>query len=768
MAVNSTPEPAPADQVVPGSSGRTLTGAEVAGRVEALMAEMTIAEKAGQLTQYFYFKLQPSEEIEATLQADFSEQPATVEAALREGKAGSLLFVTDPAEVNRLQRLAVEGNRQGIPALFGFDVIHGLRTILPVPIGMAASWDPAVIEQGEAVAAREARAVGIHWAFAPMVDIARDPRWGRIVEGAGEDPYLGSAVAVAQVRGFQGEALGTPDRIIAGPKHFAGYGAALGGRDYDEVNLSDSELWNVYLAPFKAVVEAGAGNVMTAYMDLNGVPATGNQWLLRDVLRQLWGFQGFVVSDAQAVRNLCTHGFAADLTDAAVRAIEVGLDLEMAITDPAYARLPEAVEAGLVDERTLDASVRRVLTAKVQMGLLDQPYVDEDRARAVLADPAHRAVARTAAQRSAVLLRNEGDLLPLTSPGSIAVIGPLADSRRDTLGPWVFDYDLAETVTVLQGIKERAGQGVEVGYAPGIRPAQRTFPSMFDMWGDNAPVDPADFDDAAELERAVTLARDADVAVLVLGEWQNMIGEAASRSSLELPGEQLALLQAVAATGTPIVLLVMNGRPLDLRWAAENVPAILDIWYPGTQGGAAAADLLFGDVAPGGKLPFSWPRTVGQVPMIYSHTVSHEPANQGRRYWDEQSTPLFPFGHGLSYGRFEYTDLTLDRGRIQAGDTVTVSVTVTNVGQRAGVEVAQLYIHQRYGSASRPVQELKGFQRLSLAAGESRTLRFPLGPDELRYWNAATRDWVIDATTVDVFVGGDSTAAQTVSFTIGP
>jgi beta-glucosidase len=347
------------------------------------------------------------------------------------------------------------------------------------------------------------------------------------------------------------------------------------------------------------------------------------------------------------------------------------------------------------------------------------------------------------------------------------VIGPLADSRRDTIGPWVFDYDLAKTVTVLQGIQERAGQGVEVGYAPGIRPAQRTFPSMFDMWGDNAPADPADFDDAAELERAVILARDAEVAVLVLGEWQNMIGEAASRSSLELPGEQLALLQAVAATGTPIVLLVMNGRPLDLRWAAENVPAILDIWYPGTQGGAAVADLLFGDVAPSGKLPFSWPRTVGQVPMIYSHTISHEPGNQGRRYWDEQSTPLFPFGHGLSYGRFEYTDLAVDRSGIQAGETVTVSVTVTNVGQRAGDEVAQLYIHQRYGSASRPVRELKGFQRLTFTAGESQTLRFPLGPDELRYWNAATRDWVIDTTTIDVFVGGDSTAAQTVSFTIG-
>jgi beta-glucosidase len=746
-----------------------LSDTEVAERVEALLAGMTLAEKAGQLTQYFFFTLPdtPSAEIETTLGVDFSRQSAAVEAALGAGQVGSLLFVTDPAEVNRLQRLAVEGNRHGIPALFGFDVVHGLRTIMPVPIAMAASWDPAAIEQGQVVAAREARAVGIHWAFAPMVDIARDPRWGRIVEGAGEDPYLGSAVAVAQVRGFQGEHLGSAERIIAGPKHFAGYGAALGGRDYDEVNLSDSELWNVYLPPFRAAVDAGAGNVMTAYMDLNGVPASGNEWLFHEVLRGQWGFDGFVVSDAQAVRNLHTHGFAADPTDAAARAVATGVDLEMATADPAYARLPEAVEKGLVAEEVLDAAVRRVLAAKVRMGLLEQPYVDEDRAREVLADPAHRAVARTAAQRSAVLLRNEGDLLPLAGPASIAVIGPLADSRRDILGPWVFDFDLAETVPVLQGIRERAGADVEVGYAPGIRPAQRAFPSLFDMFGGNAPADPADFDDAAELDRAVALARDAEVAVVVLGEWQNMIGEAASRSSLELPGGQLALLQAVVATGTPTVLLVMNGRPLDLRWAAENVPAILDIWYPGTQGGTAVADLLFGDVAPGGKLPFSWPRTVGQVPMIYSHTTSHEPRNQGRRYWDEQSTPLFPFGHGLSYGRFTYSEPTVDRSSIRAGETVTVSVTVTNAGERAGDEVAQLYIHQRHGTASRPVRELKGFQRIAMAAGESRTLSFPLGAAELRYWNAAARDWVIDTTTIDVFVGGDSTAAQTVAFTIG-
>jgi beta-glucosidase len=739
---------------------------EVAERVESLLAQMTLAEKAGQLTQLFYFDLPPLGADEGGLPIDLSAQPAMVEASAAEGRVGSLLFLRDPAEINRLQRLVVDGNRLGIPALIGFDVIHGLRTILPVPIAMAASWDPQVVEEGQAVAAREARAVGIHWTFAPMVDIARDPRWGRIVEGAGEDPYLGSAIAAAQVRGFQGPALGSPDRIIAGAKHFAGYGAALGGRDYDEVNLSDSELWNVYLPPFRAAVEAGAGNIMTAYMDLNGIPATGNRWLLVDVLRDAWGFDGFLVSDAQAVHNLLTHGFASDLTDAAARAVSVGLDLEMATHDPAYAHLPEAVEQGLVEEQALDTCVRRILTAKLLMGLFDEPFVDEDRARSVLADPAHRQVARTAAQRAAVLLRNEGDLLPLAEPSSIAVLGPLADSKRDTIGPWVFDQDLDETVTILQGIRDRAGADVSVDYAPGLPPAYRAFPSMFDMFGGNTPAEPEGFDEKTELDRAVSLAADADVAVVVVGEWQNMVGEAASRSSLELPGQHLELLKAVVATGTPVVLLVMNGRPLDLRWAAENVPAILDVWYPGSQGGAAVADLLFGDVAPGGKLPFTWPRTVGQVPIIYSHTISHEPANQGRRYWDEESTPLYPFGHGLSYGRFEYADLSLDRDQIQAGEEATVSVTVTNIGDRPGDEVAQLYIHQRHGTASRPVRELKGFERLTLQPQESRTVTFRLGPDELRYWNAGSRDWVVDATDLDVYVGGDSTVTLSTSLSV--
>lgn len=748
---------------------KTPTGdVAIRARAEELTAAMTTTEKAGQLTQLFYFGFQRETDPSAASDGQPVSQPGIVEAALHRGEAGSLLFVTDPAEVNRLQRLTVEGNRLGVPALFGFDVIHGLRTIFPVPIAMAASWDPEAIEQGQAVAAREARAVGIHWTFAPMVDIARDPRWGRIIEGAGEDPFLASSVGAAQVRGFQGPWMGAPEHILAGAKHFAGYGAALGGRDYDEVNLSDSELWNVYFPPFRAAIEAGAGNVMSAYMDLNGIPASGSRWLFTDVLRGVWGFDGFVVSDANAVRSLLTHGFAADLTDAGARALNVGVDMEMAFADPAYAHLPAAVEKGEVSQNALDVSVRRVLEAKLRMALFDDPYVDEDRAREVLADPAHREAARTAAQRSAVLLRNAGNVLPLDAANltSIAVIGPLADSRRDTLGPWCFDYDLDETVTVLEGIRHRATGSAQVRYAPGIRPAQRPTASIFDMHGNNAPQDPERFDDEAEIHRAVQLVSESDVAVVVVGEWQNLVGEQASRSSLELPGAQLQLLQAVVETGTPIALLVMNGRPLDLRWAAEHVPAILEIWYPGTQGGTAVADLLFGDVSPGGKLPFTWPRTVGQVPMVYSHTRSHDPDNQGQRYWDEPSTPLFPFGHGLSYTHFDYSDLTLDRDTITTGETVNAAVDVTNTGTRDADEVVQLYIHQRSGTASRPVRELKGFQRIHLRAGESGAVSFTLGPAQLRYWNADSRDWVLDASAFDIWVGGDVTAQLSTTFTV--
>ncbi len=715
---------------------------------------MTTAEKVGQLTQYFYFQVDE------------------VEEHLARGGVGSVLFVTDPAVLNRLQKQALEGSRHQIPLLVGFDVIHGLRTIFPVPIALAASWDTDLIERAQTVAAREARAVGIHWAFAPMVDIARDPRWGRMIEGAGEDPLLGGDVAAAQVRGLQGAQLGDSDRVVAGPKHFAGYGAALGGRDYDEADISDQEFYNVYLEPFRAAVDAGAGNIMAAYMDLNGVPATGNRWLLTDILREHLGFEGFVVSDANSARDLWTHHFARDLADAGVRAINAGLDLEMAIHDPAFGHLEAAVENGLVTIERIDESVRRLLTVKEQLGLFENVFVDEAVAAQVLADPAHREVAREAAARSAVLLRNEDGALPLDADAlsKVAVIGHLADSPRDTLGPWVFDYDLDETVTILDGLRARFEGRAEVTYAVGAALPERTYESMFEEMGQGTSGPPRGLtepiDAPAELDRAVAHASEADVAIVVLGERQDMIGEGASRASLELPGDQLRLLQEVVATGTPTVLVLMNGRPLDIVWATENVPAILDVWYPGTQGGAAVADLLLGDAVPAGKLPFTWPRSVGQVPIHHAVTRSHDPSKQWRRYWDEESTPLFPFGHGLSYATFEHSRIAVDRASVGRDESVTVSVDVTNTSSVDGVEVAQLYLHQRHGTSSRPMRQLKGYRRIAVAAGATERVTFEVGPAQRRYWSAATRDWVVDASTFDVYVGGSAAAELATEFTV--
>ncbi|MGN6125883.1 MAG: glycoside hydrolase family 3 N-terminal domain-containing protein [Humibacter sp.] len=742
-----------------------MTENAASSRVDALLAELTTEEKVGQLIQYFYFSVPASQE---GADPGMAAQPKMVEAALADGSVGSLLFVTDPEQTNRLQKLAIEGNAHGIPVLFGFDVIHGLRTIFPVPIALAASWDAETIERAQSVAAREARAVGIHWAFAPMVDIARDPRWGRIIEGAGEDPLLGAVVAAAQVRGFQGAELGAPEHIVAGPKHFAGYGAALGGRDYDEVDLSDQEFWNTYLPPFKAAIDAGAGNIMSAYMDLNGVPASGNHWLLTEVLRDALGFDGFVVTDANAAKDLTTHHFTSDAADAAARAVNAGVDMEMAIFQPAFASLVAAVGDGRVDVARLDEAVRRILTVKEKLGLFEQPYVDVQKAGEVLADPAHRDEAQRAAERAAVLLRNEGGLLPLSADAlqKVAVLGPLAGSKRDTIGPWVFDFDLDETVTIVDGIRERVAGGASVVYEPGVAEPKRTFPSMFEMFGDSSPSAPADFDAEAAFARAVAAATEADVTVLVLGEQQDMIGENASRSDLSLPGDQQRLLEAVVATGTPVVLVLMNGRPLDIRWASDNVPAILDAWYPGTRGGSAVASLLFGDAAPAGKLPFTWPRTVGQVPIHHAVTRSHAPDDQGRRYWNEESTPLYPFGHGLTYTSFAYGDVTVGAQSTGPHGTITVSVDVTNTGERDGVEVVQLYLHQRYGTSSRPLRQLKAFRRVEIEAGATQTVAFEVGPDERRYWSAATHDWVLDATVFDVWVGGDAGAQAHAEFTV--
>lgn len=725
----------------------------VRARADALIAQMTVEEKAAQLTQYFYLQPVPAAN-KTSLQA------------LETTGVGSLLFVTDPTEVNRLQRLAMERSRLKIPVLFGFDVIHGLRTIFPVPIGLAASWDPDLVAQTQAVAAREARAVGVHWAFAPNVDIARDPRWGRIVETAGEDPYLGSVMARAQVEGFQGPHIGTPGHVISGPKHFAGYGASLGGRDWDEVELSDNELWNVHIPPFKAAIDAGAGAVMAAYMHLNGVPAAANKWLLTDVLRDSLGFKGFVGSDSGSINKLTVQNFTADKQEAVARSVSAGLDLEM--VDPAQTasmtNLPAALAAGQLSEKRVDEAVRRILEAKIRMGLFEQPYVDESAVERVLNDPSHRELARLAAERSAVLLKNENGLLPLERSRihSLAVLGPMADSEKDTLGPWVFEQNKPHGVTVLQGLKKALGQNVAITYSEGVRMPKRLFPSP-SAAADKMPDRPS-LDESAEIQRAADLARNADAAVLVLGEAMNMISEGGSRSSFDLPGRQQELLDAVVATGKPVIVILYSARPLDLK--GTHAGAILDMWYPGSEGGNAVANLLFGKATPGGKLPFSWIRSPTHAPNHYAQLISHKPVPVQGRYWNESSAPTYPFGYGLSYTTFAYSNLRVKTPTLRVGESVALSVDVRNTGRRRSDEVVQVYLHQRRGASARPARELKGFQRVTLAPGASRTLHFTLKPQDLTYWSAATRGWTQDESVFDVWIGGSSQAELGATFEV--
>ncbi len=724
-----------------------LTESEVAERVEALLRQMSLEEKIGQLNQVGG--------------ADFAPGPKA-EEQIRAGSAGSVLWVNDTKRFNELQKIAVEESPSGIPLLFALDVIHGYQTIFPVPLAMAASWDTAVPEKSQAVAAKEARAAGIHWTFAPMIDIARDARWGRIVEGAGEDPYLGSAMAAAQVRGFQGSDMTDPERVLACAKHFAGYGASDGGRDYDPVYLSDTQLRNIYLPPFAAAVKAGVATLMSAYMDLNDVPASGNRFLLRQVLRQEWGFDGFVVSDAFAVGNMVIQGHARDGREAALRGIQAGLNMDMS----SYTYTEQA--AGLVADGAVTVSeiedlMRPILAIKVKMGLFEHPYVDEDLLAAVVARPEHRQAARWAAQRSMVLLKNEGGLLPLKKDiKNVAVIGPLADSMESTEGSWMVFGHTPAAVTVLAGIRAKL-QDAQVTYAPGPE-IRRDIPSWFEsLMAEEAPKQPQTAEDAElAFQTAVETARAAELVVMVLGETALMAGEAASRASLDFPGRQAELLKAVSDLGKPVVLVLLNGRPLSINWAAEHIPAILEAWEPGTEGGHAVADVLFGEVNPGGKLPVSFPRKGSHAPLYYARNLTHSPEDSpmyNPRYWDGLPVPLYPFGFGLSYTTFAFSNLKVSAPQVRVNDTVTVSVDVANTGEVAGDEVVQLYIHQKWGSDSRPMRELKGFKRITLQPGETKTVTFQLGPDELKYWSTNAGQWIQEAAEFDIWVGADSLAA---------
>jgi len=706
-------------------------GADIEARIDALLSQMTLEEKLGQLTQQSGGKQQDTNpEVAGGASEDLL-------GAIRAGRLGSLLGAHGAEYTNALQRAAVEESRLGIPLILGNDVIHGYRTVFPIPLGEAASWDCDLVERTARMAAVEARAAGTHWTFAPMVDITRDPRWGRIAEGSGEDPFLGSALAAARVRGFQGVSLTAPDAVLACAKHYVAYGGAEAGRDYNTVDCSEQRLRELYLPPFHAAVRAGCGSLMSAFNDLNGVPTSANRFTLERILRQEWGFDGFVVSDWNSIGELVQHGYAADGKDAAEKALRAGVDMDMS-SFTYRTHLGESVKQGAVSESTVDRSVRRVLRAKFALGLFVNPYADPKvEARVTLCD-AHRQLARESAARSMVLLKNDGGLLPLKKDvARLAVVGPLADNQRDPLGTWAGIGRWEDVVTVLAGIQAAVAEGTRVQHVPGCE---------------------IDAEIPGGIDAAVEAARQADVAILVIGESESMSGEARCRTTLDLPAAQEQLLQAVHATGKPVVVVLLNGRPLSIRWAAEHVPAILEAWHPGVECGHAVADVLFGDVNPGGKLPVTFPRAVGQVPISYNQKNTGRPPSDDRftsKYIDLPTTPLFPFGHGLSYTTFEFRNLTITPGEIGPAGAVAVSVEVVNTGDRSGDEVVQLYIRDLVASMTRPVRELKGFRRISLKPGESQRVTFTLGPEHLGFHDPRM-EYVVEPGTFHVWVGPSS------------
>jgi beta-glucosidase len=711
-------------------------------KVDALLAKMTLAEKFGQL------------EMAGPDGPNGTPGPQLL-ANAKAGLVGSVLDLVGVDNINAAQHAAMQ-SRLHIPLIFSLDVIHGYRTIFPVPLMEASSWDPAAISRDEAVSASEATADGIKWTFNPMVDIARDPRWGRVVEGAGEDPYLGAAVAAAKVAGYQGRDYSEPDKMAATVKHFAAYGAPVAGREYNTVDMSTQQLLNDYLPPYRAAVRSGVASVMSSFNSLNGVPATGNPYLLQRILRQLWDFRGTVVSDYQAVQELVEFGFAANERDAARLALTAGVDIEMAVQVPSINSTydnygPQLVREGKLSMRQVDDDVRHVLRLKYLAGMFDHPYTDPSRVQSAELTPANLAAARTMADESLVLLRNENALPLPTSTGSLAVVGPLADDAADQLGPNVpigqNDVAAAHTVTVLQGIKN-AVPSAHVTYAQGCD-ATCTSTSGFGA--------------------AVSAAQAADVTVVVVGEPASYSGEASSRSMIDLPGKQLDLVQAIAATGKPYVVVLMNGRPLTIPWLAEHAPGLLEAWYPGTEGGNAVADVLFGAVNPSGKLPMSFPRDVGQIPVYYDELPTGRPADPNNKYTskylDVPNSPQFAFGYGLSYTTFGYTNLQVSPSSTGTSGTVTVRVDVTNNGTVAGTDVAQLYLHDQVASILQPVRRLDGFQRVTLRPGQTRTLTFHLGRAELGYYDNDGH-FRVEPGAFDVYAGDSSAATLHGTFTV--
>ena len=707
-------------------------------KVTELMAKMTLEEKIGQLNQY-------NDDITAT-------GPITKDAdkagQVRAGKLGSILNAIGAKNTKNWQDQAMQ-SRLKIPLLFGQDVIHGFRTTFPIPLGETATWDMNLIEKSARIAATEASAYGIHWTFAPMVDIGRDPRWGRVMEGAGEDTYLGTLVGKARVKGFQGNGLGNKDAVMACAKHFAAYGAAVGGRDYNSVDMSLRQLHETYLPPFKAVSDMGVATFMNSFNDINGIPATGNKYLQRDLLKGAWNFQGFVVSDWGSIGEMIPHGFAKDNKDAALKAIIAGSDMDM--ESRSYINhLAELVKEGKVDIQLVDDAVRRILTKKYELGLFDDPYrfINEKREKEQANNPEHRKFAREIGAKSIVLLKNENQLLPLSpTTKKVAIIGPFAKATVENHGFWsiAFPDDSQRIVTQFDGIKAQLDKNSELLYAKGCN---------------------ANDNDKSLFAEAVETAKKADVVIMTLGEGHAMSGEAKSRSNIHFSGVQEDLLKEIAKTGKPIILMINAGRPLVFDWASENIPTIVYTWWLGTEAGNSIADVLFGKINPGGKLPMTFPRTEGQIPIYYNHYNTGRPAknntdrNYVSAYIDLDNDPAYPFGFGLSYTTFQYSDVNVSATQLKGNQTLTASVTLTNSGNYDGEEVVQLYIRDLVGKVVRPVKELKGFQKIFLKKGESKTVSFNITPEDLKFYDDELNfDW--ESGEFDIMIGTNSAQVQT-------
>lgn len=731
------------------SNRRNTADAQIEKRIDELISRMTVEEKIGQTNQLTVYGT--TEEL--------CEK-------IRNGEIGSLLNVVDPADINTLQRAAVEQSRLGIPLLIARDVIHGFRTVFPIPLGQAATFDPALVEQGAHIAAIEASAAGIRWTFSPMLDISRDPRWGRIAESAGEDPCLTSAMGAAMVRGYQGEGADDPTSIAACAKHFVGYGASESGRDYNSTNLTERQLRNVYLPPFEQAVRNGAMTLMTSFNDNDGIPSTGNRFLLEEVLRNEWGFDGMVVTDWNSAGEMVSHGFAADTKDAAMKAINVGVDMDM-MSHVFSLHLKDLIDEGTVDERRLDEAVRNILRVKFRLGLFENPYIDTARIARVTYAPEHLEAARRTAEESAVLLRNEGNILPLDASAlrSVLVAGPMADAPAEQLGTWTFDGEPDHTVTPLAAIRAAYGDRLHIGYNPVAAYSREKVT-------------------AAKLAAFTAQAASYDAILLFVGEEAILSGEAHCLADLNLQGSQSELIAAARRSGKPVVTVVMAGRPLTIARDLANTDALLYSFHPGTMGGPALIDLIFGNAVPSGKLPVTFPVATGQIPIYYARNMTGRPAAGNELLLDEipvgagQTSlgctsyhldagfgPLFPFGFGLSYTTFEYADLQLDKEAYLPTETIRASCRLTNTGKRTATEVVQLYVRDRVGSTVRPVKELKAFDRITLEPGQSRTVEFELPAEDLAFWGLDMQKRV-EPGTFDLWIAGDSQSGNSVTFTI--